>query len=77
MIKLVIFDLDGVLVDTPDMHFETFAQAYYDFTNISITKKEHDLDFIRQKKISGTKNKIIHSTLSEKKYAWMKLRLSF
>lgn len=45
MIKLVIFDLDGVLVDTPDMHFETFAQAYYDFTNISITKKEHDLDF--------------------------------
>jgi hypothetical protein len=43
--KAVIFDLDGVLVDTPDMHYETFSQAYYKYTNIVITKKEHDIDF--------------------------------
>ena len=45
MIKCIIFDLDGVLVDTPDMHYETFAQAYHKYTNIVITKKEHDVDF--------------------------------
>lgn len=45
MIKAIIFDLDGVLCDTPDMHYETFAQAYQKYTNIVITKKEHDVDF--------------------------------
>jgi HAD superfamily hydrolase (TIGR01509 family) len=45
MIKLIIFDLDGVLCDTPEMHFETFSQAYKFCTNICITKKEHDVDF--------------------------------
>ena len=44
-IKLIIFDLDGVLCDTPDMHYETFSKALKEFTGITVTKKEHDLDF--------------------------------
>jgi beta-phosphoglucomutase-like phosphatase (HAD superfamily)/dTDP-glucose pyrophosphorylase len=42
--KLAIFDLDGVLIDTPNMHYKTFSTAYKKFTDIIITKKEHDLD---------------------------------
>jgi len=45
MIKLIIFDLDGVLCDTPDMHFDTFSKSYFMHTNIIISKKEHDFDF--------------------------------
>jgi HAD superfamily hydrolase (TIGR01509 family) len=44
-IKLIIFDLDGVICDTPDMHFETFSKAYKMHTGNKITKKEHDIDF--------------------------------
>jgi HAD superfamily hydrolase (TIGR01509 family) len=44
-IKLIIFDLDGVLCDTPDMHYITFSKAYEEWTGKIITKKEHDLDF--------------------------------
>ena len=45
MIKLIIFDLDGVLIDTPDMHYETFSKAYCAHTNVIISKKEHDVEF--------------------------------
>jgi HAD superfamily hydrolase (TIGR01509 family) len=44
-IKLIIFDLDGVLCDTPDVHYRTFSNAYHVHTNIKITKKEHDIDY--------------------------------
>ena len=27
MIKFIIFDLDGVSIDTPDMHYETFQRC--------------------------------------------------
>lgn len=45
MIRLLIFDLDGVLIDTPDMHYETFSKAYQLHTDIFISKKEHDIEF--------------------------------
>jgi len=45
MIELIIFDLDGVLCDSPDMHYQTFSQAYFKFSGVSISKKEHDFDF--------------------------------
>lgn len=45
MIKLIIFDLDGVLCDTPNMHYQTFSQAYFKYSGVSISKKEHDIDF--------------------------------
>ena len=44
-IETVLFDLDGVLCDSPDMHYETFTKSYYKYTGISISKKEHDIDF--------------------------------
>ena len=34
MIKLVIFDLDGVLVETKDSHFHALNQALGDFNFI-------------------------------------------
>ena len=44
MIKLIIFDLDGVLVDSPDMHYQTFSQAFFKYSGVSISKKEHDIN---------------------------------
>lgn len=44
MKKLIIFDLDGVLCDSPDMHYETFTKAYREHSGIHISKKEHDFD---------------------------------
>lgn len=44
MIKLIIFDLDGVLCDSPDMHYKTFTDAYHSHTGIAISRKEHDFD---------------------------------
>jgi HAD superfamily hydrolase (TIGR01509 family) len=44
-IRLIIFDLDGVLCDTPDMHYNTFSEAYHLYTSINISKREHDIDF--------------------------------
>jgi len=41
MIKLIIFDLDGILVNTKDIHFEALNKALMDFNEHSIAYTEH------------------------------------
>ena len=42
MIKLIIFDLDGVLYDSKEFHFESLNKAISQFdSQYLITKKEH------------------------------------
>jgi len=41
MIKLIIFDLDGVLIDSKDTHFEALNRALRDYSEEPITYKEH------------------------------------
>lgn len=45
MIKTIVFDLDGVLCDTPDLHFNTFQAAVCKYLDVRITKGEHDVNF--------------------------------
>ena len=45
MIKLVLFDLDGVLVDTKQMHFDALNQALEKNDYLPITLNEHLLRF--------------------------------
>ena len=46
MIKIIIFDLDGVLVDTNYIHFETFIKALQNINkSINYTYEEHELLF--------------------------------
>lgn len=41
MIKLIIFDLDGILVETKDLHFEALNKALSDLQERPLTYKEH------------------------------------
>ena len=41
MIKNIIFDLDGVLVDTKKIHFKALNQALKKYENFRITFNEH------------------------------------
>ena len=42
MVKLIIFDLDGVLYDSKEIHFESLNNAIKQFdSKYTITKKEH------------------------------------
>lgn len=41
MLKLIIFDLDGVLVETKDLHFKALNMALTDFGATPITYKDH------------------------------------
>ena len=42
MVKLIIFDLDGVLYDSKEIHFESLNKAVEQFdSKYTITKKEH------------------------------------
>jgi HAD superfamily hydrolase (TIGR01509 family) len=41
MIKLIIFDLDGVLIDSKKIHFETLNKALTDYNIEPITYEEH------------------------------------
>ena len=42
MIKLVIFDLDGVLIDTRDLHYDTLNRSLLEAgEQYVITRKEH------------------------------------
>jgi len=41
MIKLLVFDLDGVLVDAKDIHFEAFNEALDKVFHYKIPKEEH------------------------------------
>jgi beta-phosphoglucomutase len=41
----VIFDLDGVLIDTCDWHFEALNAALMQHLNISISRSDHESEF--------------------------------
>jgi len=41
MIKLIIFDLDGVLIESKDIHFESLNKALIDFKEVPITYDDH------------------------------------
>ena len=45
MSKLIIFDLDGVLIDTCDIHFDTFNQALNSVNLPVLTREEHMLHY--------------------------------
>ena len=42
MIKLIIFDLDGVLIDARELHYEALNRALYSIDpKFTINKEEH------------------------------------
>ncbi|WP_440672732.1 HAD family hydrolase, partial [Candidatus Pelagibacter sp. HIMB1715] len=41
MIKLIIFDLDGVLVDTKKIHFDALNLALEKYEDIKISYEDH------------------------------------
>ena len=41
MIKLIIFDLDGVLYDSKEFHFESLNKAISQFDSQYLITKEH------------------------------------
>ncbi len=45
MIKQVLVDLDGTLVDLVPAHFKSFNDALYCFAGFKLTQDEHDQDF--------------------------------
>lgn len=45
MPKLVVFDLDGVLIDSCDTHFNCFNQALQEVTGRVLSKEEHERVF--------------------------------
>lgn len=44
MIKVIIFDLDGVLVNTTDLHYNCFNEALNHY-NYKITEQEHKNEY--------------------------------
>jgi HAD superfamily hydrolase (TIGR01509 family) len=71
MIKLIIFDLDGVLVEAKNIHFETLNKALYEVDKkYVITEAEHlsiyDGLKTNQKLELLTKNKGLHPSTYEK-----------
>jgi HAD superfamily hydrolase (TIGR01509 family) len=45
MIKLIVFDMDGVLVDSKELHFESLNSALIKYNFEPITKEEHLVHF--------------------------------
>lgn len=45
MIKLVIFDLDGVIIDLKDCHYESLNEALRDFSNQYVIEEEEHYKF--------------------------------
>ena len=45
MPKLFIFDLDGVLIDSCDIHFDCFNKALSQVTGRVLSREEHDVEF--------------------------------
>lgn len=41
-IECILFDLDGVLVDACDWHYEALNKSLYDIIGIKISKEEHE-----------------------------------
>jgi HAD superfamily hydrolase (TIGR01509 family) len=44
-IKAILFDLDGVLVDSNHLHYESFKDAVLTVTGVTIDQNEHDALF--------------------------------
>ena len=40
-LKLIIFDMDGVLIDACDWHKDAFNQALKDLCNYQISEEDH------------------------------------
>jgi len=79
-IKLICLDMDGVLTETPNAHYLSFKKALEQCTGISITKKQHDLDFNGlSTKLKLEKIKDAHKISDEKcKEVWeLKQSLTF
>lgn len=70
MIKAVIFDLDGVIVDACEMHYEVLNRALKEVCNYSIPRNLHDSQLnglSTRKKISYLiNNNMISSDISNK-----------
>jgi HAD superfamily hydrolase (TIGR01509 family) len=46
MIKVILFDLDGVLVNSRDLHYQTFKEAFEEITqNQTLSWKEHHEEY--------------------------------
>jgi HAD superfamily hydrolase (TIGR01509 family) len=45
MIRAILFDLDGVLVDATEIHYKSLNRALKDTCGFEIDKAEHDLKF--------------------------------
>lgn len=45
MPKLFVFDLDGVLIESCDIHFGCFNQALEEITGRTLSREEHDVQF--------------------------------
>jgi beta-phosphoglucomutase len=45
MIKVILYDLDGVLVDAVDIHKRAFAAALKEVAKVTISEEEHARDF--------------------------------
>ena len=57
MNNLIIFDLDGVLIDSKEIHYEAFNKSLESFDRqLSITKKEHLSEYDGLSKRKNCKN---------------------
>lgn len=45
MIKAILFDLDGVLVDACEWHYESLNRALQAVANVSISREEHETTY--------------------------------
>lgn len=70
MIRLVCFDLDGVLVDACEWHYESLNRALQDTCGFSLTREEHELTYnalpTRQKLAQLSKEGRVSPELHEK-----------
>jgi beta-phosphoglucomutase len=45
VIKCILYDLDGVLVDACEIHYESFNRALMDVCGFKLSRREHDATF--------------------------------
>ncbi len=45
MIRCILYDLDGVLVDACEIHYEAFNQALMDVYGFKLSRREHEATF--------------------------------
>jgi len=64
MTKLIIFDLDGVLVDSRNMHYDALNRALFDINSNFVISKDDFQKYITM--IFGRKNKSIQIKLLTK-----------